>query len=50
MRVALICLLLAGCVTTSQPLRGTGEIAPAPFGWDDHCAKIPTPDECRKKK
>jgi len=46
-RAALICLLLGGCVP-SGTLRGTGEVAPAPFGWDAHCATVPTPDECRK--
>lgn len=51
MRAATIALLLmvsvAGCATSSGP-RGTGEVAPAPFGWDDHCAVIPKPDECKK--
>lgn len=46
-RAALICLLLAGCVKP-YTLKGAGEVAPPPVGWNEHCETIPKPDECPK--
>ena len=50
MRTILIlaaCAVLAGC-PKSGTLKGSGEVAPAPVGWDAHCNQIPKPDECKK--
>lgn len=40
-------LALAGC-PKSNTLKGTGEVAPPPVGWVEHCKTIPKPDECKK--
>ena len=48
MRWLLLSLLLSACVTTGGGLRGSGEVAPPPLGWDAHCNQIPKPDECKK--
>ena len=46
--VLILCsLMLAGC-PKSGTLKGSGEVAPPPVGWDAHCKAVPTPDECQK--
>lgn len=47
MRALILCLLLAGCPTQGG-LRGTGEVAPPPVGWLEHCLTVPIPDECAR--
>lgn len=43
----LFALSLGGCATQGG-LRGTGEIAPPPVGWLEHCLTVPIPDECAR--
>lgn len=40
-------LALVGCRHATR-LEGSGEVAPPPAGWDEHCKIIPKPDECGK--
>lgn len=46
MRRLLIVLLLAlaGCASTPRVLESSGVPAPAPVGWDIHCATDPGPE------
>ncbi len=48
-RLLLICLCslaLAGCPTPPDILVGTGERAPAPYGFVDYCNRHPDRAEC----
>ena len=45
--ICLCSLALAGCMKP-YTLKGSGEVAPPPVGWNEHCETIPKPDECPK--
>lgn len=42
-------IFLAGC-TGPTPIRGTGEPAPAPAGWEDFCKRHPEDLSCFQGK